>query len=140
MSPREAIPQYREDVFNEALSVGVKGYVLKDSAATDIIGGIRSVLAGQYYISPAISDFLVNRGANRESLRRQRPGLDSLTPSERRVLRLIADGKTSKEIAADLGINYRTVENHRTNINTKLDIQGSHSLLRFALENKSLLA
>ena len=66
-------------------------------------------------------------------------GISDLTPTERRVLRLIAEYKTSKEIADDMGSHYRTVENHRTNICRKLDIHGSHVLLRFARRYKSEL-
>ena len=67
------------------------------------------------------------------------PGLSSLTPSERRILNLIARGKTSKEIAAELFISAKTVENHRLNIVGKLDIHGNNALLKFALENKDKL-
>jgi DNA-binding CsgD family transcriptional regulator len=67
------------------------------------------------------------------------PGLTRLTPSERRILRLIASDKTSKEIAAELGLSARTVENHRTNICTKLNLRGIHSLVKFAFENRSRL-
>ncbi|CAG0931475.1 partial Putative HTH-type transcriptional regulator, partial [Planctomycetaceae bacterium] len=65
-----------------------------------------------------------------------RPGLSRLTPSERRILRLIGANMTSKEIADDLCISYRTVETHRTNIAAKLNIRGSHALLKFAIENR----
>ena len=69
----------------------------------------------------------------------QHPGLNDLTPAERRVLKLIADNKTSKEIAAELFISYRTVDNHRANICQKLNLKGSHSLLKFAFDHKSAL-
>ena len=130
-----------EDIFNQALSLGVKGYVLKDSAATDVIAGIRKVLAGEHYISPALSTFLVNRRAGHDALVREHPGLEKLTPTEWLVLRRIADYKTSKEIAAELGTSHRTVENHRNNISRKLNLEGggSHALLRFAAENKPRL-
>jgi len=65
----------------------------------------------------------------------------NLTPTERRIMRLIADGKTSKEIGAELSIHYRTIENHRTNICRKLNLEGegANALLRFALQHKSSL-
>jgi DNA-binding NarL/FixJ family response regulator len=88
-----------EDAFNRALDTGVKGYVLKDSAATEIISGIKAVAAGQYYISPALSSFLVNRNARAALLDEEKPGLHRLTPVERRILRLIAEKRSSKEIA-----------------------------------------
>ena len=134
------LTMYREeDMFNEAMDLGAKGYVLKESAAADILQSIHAVAAGQHYISPAISGLLVKRGARSVELRRERSGLDHLTPAERRILKLIASDKTSKEIADDLGLSPRTIENHRTNMSAKLGLQGSHSLLKFAFENKSKL-
>jgi len=128
-----------EDLFNEALDLGILGYVLKDSAASDILQGIRAVAAGQHYLTPSISGFLVSRSARAESLRRAKPGLANLTPAELRVLRLIAQSKTSKEIADELNLSTRTVENHRFNISTKLDLHGVHSLVKFAFDHKSEL-
>ena len=134
------LTMYREeDMFNEALDLGILGYVLKDSAAEDILEGVRAVAAGQHYLSPSISGFLVNRNTRAESLRRAKPGLADLTPAERRILRLVAQSKTSKEIADELGLSTRTVENHRTNIGTKLDLHGVHSLVKFAFDHKSEL-
>lgn len=134
------LTMYRdEETFNEALDLGALGYVLKDSATTDIIGAIRAAAAGQPYISPAISAYLINRARRATTLVQQQPGLADLTPAERRVLKMIADDKTSKEIAAELFISYRTVENHRSNICQKLNLTGSHSLLKFAFHHKSAL-
>ena len=125
-----------ERMFNEALNVGALGYLLKDSAISDIVGGIRAVAAGQHFISPSISGYLINRAARSAALSEQTPSLDLLTPTELRILKLIAEYKTSKEIAAQLFISYRTVENHRTNICQKLGIHGSNALIKFALEHK----
>ena len=134
------LTMYRdEEMFNEALDLGALGYVLKDSATTDIIGAIRAAAAGQPYISPAISAYLFNRATRSTTLTQQLPGLNDLTPAERRVLKLIAENKTSKEIGAELFISYRTVENHRANICQKLSLKGSHSLLKFAFQHKSAL-
>lgn len=131
------LTMYREeDMLHEAMSLGAKGYVLKESAAADILQSIHTVAGGQYYVSPSLTGLLVNRGAREGE---QMPGLDRLTPAERRILRLIASDKTSKEIADDLGLSPRTVENHRTNMSAKLGLQGSHSLLKFAFENKGKL-
>ncbi len=128
-----------ERMFNEALNVGALGYLLKDSAISDIVGGIRAVAAGHHFISPSISGYLVKRAARSAALSERTPGLDDLTPTELRVLKLIAEYKTSKEIAAQLFISYRTVENHRTSICNKLGIHGSHALIKFALEHSSEL-
>jgi DNA-binding NarL/FixJ family response regulator len=129
-----------EGLLNEAVGTGVRGYVIKDSAADDIVACIRAVAGGQHYISPALSTWLVNRNERLAAFVQERPGLGSLTPAERRVLKLIAENKTSKDIAGELFVSYRTVENHRSNICQKLGLQGSHSLLKFALEHKSQLS
>jgi DNA-binding NarL/FixJ family response regulator len=128
-----------EDLFNEAMNRSVQGYLLKDSAVQDIVGAIRAVAAGRYYISPAISAYLVNRNKRNAALTRQHPGIEQLTATERRVLGLIAGYQTNKDIAAQLFLSPRTVENHRANICQKLDLHGSHALLRFAVQNKALL-
>ena len=125
-----------ERMFNEALNVGALGYLLKDSAISDIADSVRAVASGQHFISPSISRFLINRSSRSATLSEQRPSLKNLTPSELRVLKLISEHKTSKEIAAQLFISYRTVENHRTNICQKMGIHGSNALIKFALEHK----
>lgn len=128
-----------EDLFNEALNLGVNGYVLKESAAADILTAIHFVAEGRPYVSPSLTEFLMNRRTAARNLRAAQPGLDTLTASERRILKLIASDRTSKEIADELGLSPRTVENHRSNICAKLDIRGSHALLKFAFENRSKL-
>ena len=134
------LTMYREeDLFNEAMDVGARAYVLKDSAVNDILNAIHAVADGKYYISPALSDHLVKRSARAEKLLRHTPSLEDLTSAELRILKLIAESKTSKEIADLLSISYKTVENHRTSIAAKLHLRGSHSLLKFALENRGVL-
>jgi two-component system, NarL family, response regulator DegU len=126
-----------EDLFNAAMDLGVKGYVLKDSAITDIVGSIKAVTRGQPFISPQLSSFLLNRSARAGALLQNKPSLADLTPTERRVLRMLAEYKTSKQIADELSINSRTVDNHRANICSKLGLHGSHALMKFAIEHKS---
>lgn len=128
-----------ESLFNEAIDAGAAGYLLKDAAAREIAAAIRAAAAGDSYVSPAISSFLLRRAERASALVRERPALQQLTPSERKILKLIAEGKTSKEVADELSISYRTVENHRANICAKLGLAGTNSLLRFALENRASL-
>jgi len=128
-----------EDMFNEAMSLGVKGYILKECAVSDLAMSVKTVIAGHHFISPAVSELLVNRNDRARVLVRRRPQMEDLTVTEKKVLRLIAENKTSKEIAMSLHVSYRTIENHRSNICNKLDIHGSHSLLKFAIEHKSFL-
>jgi DNA-binding NarL/FixJ family response regulator len=128
-----------EETFNRALDIGVKGFVLKENAVEDILTALAAVARGEHYLSPSISGYLVRRHNRAESLATQKPGLDDLTKAERRILKLIAEKKTSRQIAAELFISTRTVEAHRANICEKLDLHGSHSLLQFALENRSAI-
>lgn len=127
-----------EDLFRTAMSLGSKGYILKDSASQEIVAGVHAVASGRPYISSAITEKLLQPPA---ALPPQNTLTANLTPTELRIMRLIADGKSSKEIGAELSIHYRTVENHRTNICRKLNLEGegANALLRFALQNKSLL-
>jgi len=128
-----------EETFNRALDVGVHGFILKENAAEDILEGIAAVAQGEHYLSPSISGYLVRRRNRAEVLAAKKPGLDDLTKAERRILKLIAEKKTSRQIGAELFISPRTVEAHRANICAKLDLRGSHSLLQFALENRSAI-
>ena len=132
------LTMYRDaGVFRRALDVGAKGYVLKDSAATDIAACLHMVASGRAYISPALSSELLDRRAAQPVA--ELAAVERLTPAERRVLQRIAQGGTSSEIAATLGISAKTVENHRTHICRKLGLHGPQALLRFALEHRSLL-
>ncbi|MFI5253378.1 MAG: response regulator [Bacteroidota bacterium] len=128
-----------ESVLNRALDLGVRGYLLKEDAATDLVRCIETVSSGKYFLSPLISDMLIHRNDRLKSLTKENPALDQLTPSERRILSLIAENKTTGEIAETLHISGATVEKHRANIAKKLNLRGSYSLLRFAIQNRSLL-
>jgi DNA-binding NarL/FixJ family response regulator len=125
-----------ERMFNEALNAGALGYLLKDSAISDIVESIRAAAGGRHFITPAISGYLIKRAARSQSLQEDAPSLKDLSPAEMRILKLIAENNSSKEIAEQLFISYRTVENHRANICQKLGLHGSNALVRFALEHK----
>ena len=129
-----------EAMFNAAMDLDVKGYVLKDNAVSEINECIKTVALGKHCITSSISDYLLNRSRKTTDFRQQTSGLNMLTKTERRILQLIAEEKTSKEIGKILFIHPRTVDNHRTNICQKLDIHGTNALLRFALTHKSELA
>jgi DNA-binding NarL/FixJ family response regulator len=128
-----------EDMFDAAMALGVRGFVVKDSAVTDVVASDMAVAAGRHFISPSLSGLLMSRQAATRGPSGPATALASLTPTERRVLRLIAEYKTSKEIAEELFVHYRTIENHRTNICAKLGLRGSHALLKFAVEHKAQL-
>jgi two-component system response regulator NreC len=112
----------------EALRAGVTGYVVKTKAAEDLVKAIREVSQGAVYMSPGVS-----REAVRAYLDGTEPSNDGLTPREREVLQLVAEGKTTKEVAAVLGISVKTAESHRSRIMEKLDIHETASLVRYAI-------
>jgi DNA-binding NarL/FixJ family response regulator len=128
-----------ESLFDEALAAGVRGYLLKDNAATDLLRCLRAVAKGETYLSPTFSAYLLRRGKQAEALRQAVHGLDALSAAERRVLRLIALGKATKEIASELFLSPATVETHRKNICAKLDLHGANKLLAFAIEHRTEL-
>lgn len=134
------LTMYKEErIFNEAINAGVLGYVLKENAASDLLNCVHAVATGKPFISPSLSSFLLNRNTRRQNFLEEKPELQKLTPAERRILKLIAEDLTSKEIGEQLDISFHTVENHRAKICEKLDLHGSHSLLKFAFDNKSRL-
>ena len=111
-----------------ALRAGVHGYVLKSQAASDLVQAIRDVHRGRLYLSPAISSVVI--GAYRE---RGGPERDPLTPREREVLQLVAEGKSTKQVAEVLGITAKTAESHRSRLMIKLDIHEVAGLVRYAV-------
>lgn len=120
-----------EAIFNAAVDADVKGFVVKDSAANEITACVKTVAGGQSFFSSILSQFLLNRRREPKSF------LENLTAAERRVLRLIAEGKTSREIAEKLFVSPRTVEHHRAHISAKLNLTGKNGLLTFALTRKT---
>jgi DNA-binding NarL/FixJ family response regulator len=133
-----------EDTFNKAMDLGINGFVLKENATGEIMDAIDAVMQGKYYLSPSLSDYLIRRSSphirdRNESISSQNNTIADLTTSELKILRLIADQKTTKSIAAELFISPKTVEKHRSNICTKLDLHGAYALLKFAFENKKII-
>lgn len=125
-----------KEYFNEALELDIKAYVLKESIANDLIDCIRQVAAGEYYISPSISGYLVEKN---KDIGKHETQLSKLTPTELQILKLIAQSKTNAQIADELFRSIRTIENHRNNICSKLGLKGPHALLLFAIQYKSKL-
>jgi len=125
-----------EDMYNAAIDLGAKAYLLKENAATDIVAALGIVADGGTYVSPSMLDMSRRRRERAQQLLSSKPQLETLSPAERRILKLIAEDHTSKEIAELLKISSKTVENHRQNICNKLNLHGSHSLLKFAFDHK----
>lgn len=126
-----------ETNFNRAFEVGVNGYVLKDEAAPEIVRCIENVFAGKEYFSPLLTCFLTKRLRN--AAPENQTNIESLTPHERRVLRSLAELKTSRQIADEFKLSSRTIENQRAQICLKLNLQGTHALVKFALKHKDRL-
>lgn len=125
-----------EAMFNKAMDIGVKGYVLKDNTISEIVACLEMVAKGRSYISPVISDYLLQRTQNKNTSESDGSKLDLLTESERRILKLVAEMYTSQEIAEKLHVSLNTVQNHRSNMCQKLDLSGTHALLKFATKRK----
>ena len=119
--------------FEDAIQSGVYGYLLKDGATQELKQCIESVVKGERYVSSAFQNLINDLNNDSET-----NTLKSLTPTELVILKLIAEGKTSNEIADFLFVSPKTIENHRTNMNKKLQLDGSkNALLKFALQKNS---
>ena len=112
----------------QALRAGARGYVLKTQAAEDLIRAIREISRGEVYLSPGVALSVVDA-----YLQKTDPAADPLTPRERQTLQLIAEGKSTKEIARVLSISFKTAESHRNRIMKKLDIHQVAGLVRYAI-------
>ncbi len=123
------LTMYEEEAYVlEALRAGIRGYVLKAQAASDLVGAIREVGRGSVYLSPGISKTVVDAYIGKSEL-----PADPLTDRERQVLQLVAEGKTTKEVAQVLGLSAKTADSHRTRIMQKLEIHDTASLVRYAV-------
>jgi len=112
----------------EALRAGITGYVLKTQAASDLVQAIREVARGAVYLSPGVSRVVVDAYRAKTDL-----PPDPLTPREREVLQLVAEGKTTKEAACIMGVSIKTAESHRMRLMSKLDIHETAGLVRYAI-------
>lgn len=126
------------DLLQRGMELG-NGYILKESALTEVVNGIRWVASGRPFVSSSMAGALFQRRSQTHEFRSSLPALADLTPTEKLILAMIAAGKPTKTIASELHVHPRTVETHRGNISHKLQLNGANSLLRFALENKSKL-
>jgi DNA-binding NarL/FixJ family response regulator len=126
-----------EAYVQEALGLGALGYVIKDSGADDLISAVREVAAGRSFLSPPLSESLLE-AYNQRLQATSRDPYETLTTREREVLLLAAQGHTSAEIAVQLSISPRTAESHRSNLMQKLGLHSQTDLIRFALRRRIL--
>lgn len=118
----------------DALNSGADGYVLKEDDHTELLNAIKSILSGKKYLSPSISNNIVNGYLNPQSDSKYTSSWDLLTKREREIIKLIAEGYRSKDIAEYLSISIKTVEKHRTNLMKKLDLHSVSSLTNYAIQ------
>lgn len=122
-----------EEYVLRALRAGASGYMLKDSAITELHLAIESVCNGKTYLSPSISRSVIDSYLNRTASPGKSHSLDQLTPRQREILQLIAEGRSTKEIAGDLNLSAKTVETHRAQLMERLDIYDVAGLVRYAM-------
>lgn len=126
-----ALSMHKDSVYvREILRAGARGYLLKDSVAADLVSAVRSVARGEGYISPAVSNAVLD-----DYRRHVTNPIDTLTSREREVLQMLAEGKTNKEIAGILNLSVYTVDAHRGRIMEKLNLHSINEMVRFAVRN-----
>lgn len=119
---------------DRAVRAGVKGYILKESATEDVIQAIEEVHRGNFFMSPAISNYIVEGFLSRVTAKKTKPAGDGLTNREREILQLIGESLTSKEIAQRSNLFLNTVQVHRRNLMSKLAIHKQSDLIRYAIK------
>jgi two-component system, NarL family, response regulator NreC len=126
-----ALSMHKDSVYvREILRAGARGYLLKDSGADDLVKAIRAVAGGESYLSPAVSNAVLD-----DYRKHVTNPVDLLSSREREVLQMLAEGKTNKEIAVVLNLSVYTVDAHRGRIMEKLNLHSINELVRFALRN-----
>ncbi len=126
-----ALSMHKDSVYvRETLRAGARGYLLKDSPAPDLLAAVRAVASGEGFLSPAVSDAVLN-----DYRRHVTNPVDLLSSREREVLQMLAEGKTNKEIAGILNLSVYTVDAHRGRIMEKLNLHSINELVRFAVRN-----
>ncbi len=126
-----ALSMHKDSVYvREILRAGARGYLLKDSPAPDLLAAVRAVASGEGFLSPAVSDAVLN-----DYRRHVTNPVDLLSSREREVLQMLAEGKTNKEIAGVLNLSVYTVDAHRGRIMEKLNLHSINELVRFAVRN-----
>jgi len=126
-----ALSMHKDSVYvREILRAGARGYLLKDSVADDLVAAVRAVAGGEGYLSPAISNAVLD-----DYRKHVTNPIDLLSSREREVLQMLAEGKTNKEIAVTLSLSVYTVDAHRGRIMEKLNVHSINELVRFAVRN-----
>jgi len=125
-----------EEYIIAALQAGANGYMLKDASQNELLLAIDYVINGKTFLSPSISDKVVDAFLNTDKKDKPAAVLDNLTAREREILKLVAEGNTNKKIAEHLCISLKTVEKHRSNLMQKLDLRNTAALTAYAIAKK----
>jgi two-component system, NarL family, response regulator NreC len=125
-----------EDYLLRALAVGVRGYLLKESAQAELLPAVRAVASGETFFSPAVAQMLADGFGRQLQERKLSDSYELLTDREKEILQLIAEGKSNKEAAAVLGLSPYTVETHRSHIMQKLDLHNTAEIVLYAVRKK----
>ena len=129
------LSMYSDDALvGRALRAGAKGYLLKDSADTDLVKAVTAIAAGGSFFSPPIVNHLLDEFVNRVTDRGLADPLDRLSPREREVFQLVVEGHTNRRMAELLGVRPSTIETHRAHILEKLNLHSTAELVRFAAQ------
>jgi len=126
-----------DEVIREALDAGARGFVLKSDAARDLVSAVEALQRGRMFFTPRVNDMVLagflDKGRN--GSRNESPTLPKLTPREREVVQLLAEGKSSKEVACALNLSTKTAETHRSNIMRKLGFHSIRDIVVYAIKN-----
>ena len=125
-----------EDYLVESMEVGASGYVLKDSPADQLVGAVRDVWRGGSYLSPRMLSQLVDDFRSRIRTNDRTPRFATLTPREKEVIKMLAEGNSVKEVASQLDLSVKTVEAHKFNLMRKLAIHNKAQLVQYAIQKK----
>jgi DNA-binding NarL/FixJ family response regulator len=124
-----------EQIIREVLEVGARGFLLKSDAARDLIAAVEALQHRTTFFTSSVAEIVLN-GYLHRGPELARPIKDRLTPREREVVQLLAEGKTSKEVASVLNLSVKTAETHRTNVMRKLNLHSVADLVRYAVRNR----
>ncbi len=127
-----------KEIVQEAIDAGVDGYLLKDADEEEMKFAVNAIMGGKKYFSNAASNLFLPNGKDKDKAQDVQ-ALSLLTPAEKKILRLLTEFKSNKEMADQLFVHIRTIENHKTNIAKKLDLKGRNALLKFAMAHKERL-
>jgi DNA-binding NarL/FixJ family response regulator len=131
---------HSEELARDVLQAGARGYVLKSDADENLIAAVESLRRHKPFLTSKVTEFVLDDYLRRADVSAAEMPHSALTPREREIIQLLAEGKTNKEVAVALGVSVKTIESHRANIMRKLHLQSLSDLVRYAIRNKIVQA